>query len=80
MISRYRKWRGEKLKLRAEIVWLLDEALDCFGQLGCRLRLHRYWTQERFRKNPLWHGGFPGRGRVPGVTEIRLSWRMTGQS
>jgi hypothetical protein len=52
IITRFQEWRGEKLKLRAEIVWLLDELLDRIppGQLGCRLRLWRYWDQDKFRK------------------------------
>jgi hypothetical protein len=61
MIRRFRKWRGEKLKLRAEAVWLLDELLDHLpawnrhsgwhdAQWGCTLRLHRYWDKDKFRK------------------------------
>lgn len=54
---RYQEWRGEKLKFRAEVVWLLDEMLDNIpsveihrhGEWGCALKLYRYWGQEKFR-------------------------------
>jgi hypothetical protein len=59
LLKRYRAWRGPQLKLRAELAWLANEALDQLpawqegswhrhGQWGCRLGLHRYWQQDRF--------------------------------
>jgi hypothetical protein len=62
ILGKYREWRGERLKFRAEIVWLLDEALDQlpayqdgkwyrYGQWGCRLQLARYWGREEFSKD-----------------------------
>jgi len=64
LLARFRAWRGEPLRWRGEVVWLLDEVLDRipryedhrwyrYGHWGCTLGLRRYWDRDEHRLAPL---------------------------